>query len=62
MLLEKVTSLPLCSGLRKLQERKTGVGQGQGDVLIGCLFSYNCRNQSFQGVVFVLAQGRDVGY
>lgn len=34
---------------------------GGGDILIGCLFSCNCRSQSFQGVVLILAQGRHVG-
>lgn len=40
MALERVTSLSHGSRLRKLQERKRRVGQGQGqeDVLIGCLF------------------------
>lgn len=34
---------------------------GGGDILIGCLFTCNCRSQSFQGVVLILAQGRHVG-
>lgn len=34
---------------------------GSGDILIGCLFSCNCRRLSFLGVVFILAQGGDVG-
>lgn len=41
--------------------RRDGVRWGGGDILIGCLFSCNCRSQSFQGVVLILAQGRHVG-
>lgn len=40
---------------------RDGVRWGGGDILIGCLFSCNCRSQSFQGVVLILAQGRHVG-